>query len=80
VTNRLERRTIQHRQKVVEGFTKKYNVTKRVYCEPFGDIRAAMARKKQIKGWLRAKKIVLIECMNPAWRDLAVDFLPGEQV
>jgi putative endonuclease len=39
-----------------------------------------MARKKQIKGWLRAKKIVLIECMNPAWRDLAVDFLPGEQV
>jgi len=79
VTNQLTRRVIQHRQKMVEGFTKTYNVTRLVYCEKFGDIRAAIAREKQIKGWLRAKKIALIDSTNPTWRDLAEDFLPSEQ-
>jgi len=79
VTNRLTRRVIQHRQKIAESFTKKYNITRLVYCEKFGDIRAAIAREKQIKGWLRAKKIALIDSTNPTWRDLAEDFFPSEQ-
>ena len=55
VTNHMARRAIQHRQKIVEGFTRKYNVTRLVYYESFGDIRAAIAREKQIKGWVRAR-------------------------
>ena len=80
VTSRLDSRVVQHRQKTVEGFAKKYNVSKLVYYESFGDIRAAIAREKQIKGWLRAKKLALIESVNPAWRDMAEDFFPGEHV
>ena len=76
VTSRLDLRVMQHRLKQVEGFTKKYNVTRLVYFESFGDIRVAIAREKQIKGLLRRKKIALIESMNPTWRDLAEDFLP----
>lgn len=73
VTNNLVRRVFEHRQKVVEGFTKKYNVTQLVYFEQTPDVRAAIAREKQIKGWLRAKKIALIEGVNPAWKDLYDD-------
>jgi len=76
VTSDIEGRMLQHRQKAIEGFTKKYNVIRLVYYELFGEIRAAIAREKQIKGWLRAKKIALIESTNPAWRDLSEDFLP----
>ena len=74
VTNHLEFRTIQHKQKVTPGFTSKYNVTKLVYFEPFGDIRYAIAREKQLKRWRREKKVTLIEQMNPKWRDLSLDF------
>jgi putative endonuclease len=70
VTNDLKRRVWQHREKIAEGFTKRYNVTVLVYCEEFTDIREAIAREKQIKGGSRKKKIDLIRQMNPDWRDL----------
>ena len=73
MTNRIDRRFIEHQRKLLHGFTAQYNVTRLIYYETFGDIRAAIAREKQIKGWLRKKKIALIEAMNPSWRDLAED-------
>jgi putative endonuclease len=76
VTGNLERRTWQHKQKRVRGFTERYNLTQLVYCEAFGEVHLAIAREKQIKGWLRAKKMALIEIRNPKWRDLAADWSP----
>lgn len=70
VTSDLVKRVYEHRNKLVEGFTRKYNVTKLVYYETFDDIVNAIAREKQIKGWLRSKKITLIENSNPGWKDL----------
>ena len=70
VTNNLLKRVYQHKNKLIDGFTKKYNITILVYYETHEDIRAAIAREKQIKGWLRKKKIALIESMNPEWKDL----------
>jgi putative endonuclease len=74
VTNDIQRRVTQHREKQVPGFSARYNVQELVYLEPFGDIRLAIAREKQIKGWLRVKKIALIESLNPGWRDLSVEW------
>jgi putative endonuclease len=71
VTNNLERRVQQHKLKQIPGFTAKYNVTQLVYYEETGDVLAAIAREKTIKGWLRAKKIALIESVNPKWQDLS---------
>lgn len=71
VTSRLARRTIEHRQKLVEGFSSKYNVNRLVYWEKHRDIRGAIGREKEIKGWSRAKRVELIESLNPKWRDLA---------
>ncbi|MGH7873749.1 MAG: GIY-YIG nuclease family protein [Candidatus Binatia bacterium] len=70
VTNDLERRVNQHRLKEIPGFTAKYNITQLVYYEETSDILVAIAREKTIKGWLRAKKIGLIESTNPSWQDL----------
>jgi putative endonuclease len=70
VTNDLERRILEHRCKLVEGFTKKYNLTKLVYVEECGEVLDAITREKQIKGWRRAKKVALIESLNPGWHDL----------
>ena len=70
VTNDLERRVYEHKAKLVEGFTKKYNVTKLVYYEIFEDPRNAILREKQIKGGSRQKKIDLINGINREWRDL----------
>jgi putative endonuclease len=70
VTNNLVRRAWQHKKKLLPGFTRAYNIDRLVYYESFGDIRAAIQREKQIKGWLRAKKIALIESENPQWLDL----------
>jgi putative endonuclease len=64
VTNDLRRRMYEHKQKLVPGFTSKYNINRLVYCETTSDVRVAIAREKQIKGWLRAKKIALIESAN----------------
>ena|SRR5579871_1531405 len=74
VTNSLDNRIRHHRLKLIDGFTKKYNVTRLVYYEQCHDIRAAIAREKEIKGWLRKKKIALIESSNPSWKDLAEGF------
>jgi putative endonuclease len=70
ITNDLKRRVYEHKQKLVEGFTKRYNVTKLVCFEVFSDAYNAIAREKQIKGGSRQKKIDLIERMNPSWKDL----------
>ena len=69
VTNDLIRRIYEHKQKLVDGFTKKYNVDKLVYYEVFNDIKSAIAREKQIKGITRNKKIGLINTINDAWKD-----------
>ena len=71
VTNDLQRRVYEHRQELVEGFTKKYHVHKLVYYEHTGDVKAALAREKQLKGWRREKKEALVETMNPDWKDLS---------
>jgi putative endonuclease len=71
VTNDLRRRVHEHKCKLVPGFTQKYNITQLVYYEETPDVRAAITREKQIKGWLRAKKIALIESVDPEWRDLS---------
>ena len=74
VTNDLERRVYEHKKKLVPGFTTKYNITRLVYFEATQDVGAAIAREKQIKGWLRTKKIALIDSVNPGWADLSVDW------
>lgn len=71
VTNDLERRVYEHKRKLVAGFTTKYNIDRLVYYEATEDVNTAISREKQIKGWLRAKKIALIESMNPQWADLS---------
>ena len=71
VTNNINRRIWEHKQKQVEGFTKKYNIEKLVYFEVFEDVLEAIRREKQIKGWVRRRKIALIEKMNPEWKDLS---------
>ena len=71
VTNSLERRIWQHKTKAIEGFTKRYGLTRLVYFEDFRDVSNAIARETQLKGWLRAKKIALIQQSNPLWHDLA---------
>ena len=71
VTNDIQRRVHEHKLKIFEGFTKKYNLTKLAYYEVKNNINEAIAREKQIKGWLRAKKIALIEAENPNWNDLS---------
>ena len=70
VTNDLKRRVFEHKNKLVEGFTKKYNIDKLVFYEIYNDINNAIAREKQIKSGSRAKKIKLIEEMNSRWNDL----------
>ncbi len=70
VTNDLVRRTWEHREKQVPGFTRQYNVDRLVYFEVFEDISLAIAREKQLKGGSRQRKVDLIEGSNPEWRDL----------
>ena len=74
VTNDLMRRLWEHRNDMIDGFTKTYHVHKLVYYECFSDVRDAIAREKQMKGWRRSKKNDLIESVNPAWADLAGDW------
>jgi putative endonuclease len=71
VTTNLAKRLSAHKAKATFGFTKKYNITKLVWCEPHSSIRSAIAREKQIKSWRRSKKIALIESLNPTWSDLS---------
>ncbi|MHB8104047.1 MAG: GIY-YIG nuclease family protein [Dehalococcoidales bacterium] len=74
VTNDLERRVYQHKNKLIEGFTKRYNITRLVYFESTNDVTEAISREKQIKGFLRSKKIELIKTMNPTLKDLSEEW------
>jgi putative endonuclease len=69
VTNNLERRVWEHKHKWAKGFTSRYRIGKLVYYEVFSDIRDAIGREKQIKGWTRAKKWALVQGANPKWKD-----------
>ena len=75
VTNNLKKRVFEHKNKLIPGFTKKYNIACLIYFETFGDVYSAIAREKVIKGWLRKKKIELIRETNPDWKDLAEDLV-----
>jgi putative endonuclease len=74
VTNNLERRVYEHKHKVNPGFTSKYNIDQLVYYEETNSIHVAIAREKEIKSWLRRRKIELIESKNPHWHDLSADW------
>ncbi len=74
VTNDLARRVVTHRNKTGSAFVRKYNVTRLVYFEATQDVSAAIAREKQIKGWVRSKKVALIESLNHQWKDLSKEF------
>ena len=71
VTNDLERRVHEHKSGQIEGFAKCYRLTRLVYHETTGNIPAAITREKQIKGWLRRKKLSLVASINPDWDDLS---------
>jgi putative endonuclease len=73
VTNDLRRRLYVHKHGLLKGYTSKYNIKTLVYYEVTSDIRAAIAREKQIKGWVRRKKVTLIESVNPKWEDMSRD-------
>jgi putative endonuclease len=73
VTGDLVRRIWEHKEKLVSGFTERYNVNRLVYYEVSENALAAIAREKQIKGYRREKKLALIEAMNPEWKDLYLD-------
>ena len=70
VTNDLKKRIYEHKEKLVDGFTKKYNIDKLVYYEVIDNIESAILREKQIKGGSRAKKVALINNINNSWKDL----------
>ena len=74
VTNNLERRVYEHKNNLIKGFTSKYIVHSLVYFEATNDINDALEFEKRVKGWLRKKKIDLIESKNPNWDDLAKDW------
>ncbi len=78
VTNNLVRRTYEHKNKLVEGFSKRYKLIKLVYYETTGSIESAIEREKQLKNWHRDWKINLINQFNPEWKDLSNDFLDPE--
>ena len=79
VTNHLERRVLQHRRRLLRGFTSHYNINRLVYFEVFGEIIAAIAREKQIKSWGRMKKVALIESVNRDWKDLSAGWYGGQR-
>ena len=74
MTNNIKKRVYDHKNKLIPGFTEKYNINRLVYYETFDDVYSAIAREKTIKGWLRKKKIELIQKTNPDWKDLAKDW------
>ena len=74
MTNNLHKPVFQHKNHAFKGFSHDYNATRLVYWKRFDDVRNAIDREKQLKGWRREKKIQLIELQNPAWKDLAIDW------
>jgi putative endonuclease len=75
VTNDLKRRLFEHRSNMIPGFSKTNNCRRLVYWQYFKDVRCAIAREKQLKGWRREKKVGLIELENKNWKDLTSDLL-----
>ena len=74
VTNDLARRVAEHKAGThPDGFTAQYALDRLVYCEEYPTVADAIAREKQLKHWRRAKKVALINAVNPAWRDLAAE-------
>ena len=84
ITSNIDRRIWEHKNNIFEGFSRQYRCHRLVYFESFDDVQKAIAREKQLKRWNRAKKICLIERVNPAWEDLAADqrhrYTPEKQV
>lgn len=70
VTNNLNRRMAEHKEKLIKGFTEKYNINKLIYFQEFNTPEEAIASEKKIKGWTRVKKINLIKSLNPTFKDL----------
>ncbi len=79
MTNNLARRLLEHKKKLVQGFTSKYNINRLVYYEEHNNPEEAILREKQIKGWVRIKKIELIEEINPGWKDLSEGWFETEK-
>jgi putative endonuclease len=77
VTNDLQRRINEHRLKQIPGYTQHYNISRLVYFESTLNVSAAIVREKQIKGWIREKKLALIEASNPKWADLSEGWRQG---
>jgi len=75
VTNDLLRRVYEHKEKFVEGFTKRYSINRLVYYKSSENVDSAIAREKQLKGWKRVRKIALIESVNPGWKDLSIELM-----
>ncbi len=78
VTNDLERRIYEHKNKLIDGFSKKYNLTQLAYMEEYQNIEEAITREKQIKGWDRNKKNKLVESINVEWKDLSADWYSSD--
>ena len=74
VTSNLEKRVFEHRNKIADGFTRRYDLTRLVYCEEAPDMESAINREKQLKNWHREWKMNLIQQQNPKWLDLAADW------
>ena len=74
VTNNLQRRIYEHKRHIVEGFTSRFHITRLIYFEETSDVQVALAREKCIKGWVRTKKVALIESSNSDWRDLSEEW------
>lgn len=70
VTNDVQRRVAEHRKRIAGTFTAKYRIDRLVYVEEYKYVTDAITREKQLKGWIRAKKLALIEGQNPEWKDL----------
>ncbi|HSS45444.1 MAG TPA: GIY-YIG nuclease family protein [Thermoanaerobaculia bacterium] len=74
MSNDLRRRMYEHKNRLVPGFTTRYRIDRLVYFESTCDVRAAIAREKQVKGWRRERKVQLVESVNPRWEDLSAEW------
>jgi putative endonuclease len=80
MTNNLSARVLEHKSDQIEGFTKRFRVHRLVYFESFNYVRSAIAREKEIKHWVRQRRVALIESMNPTWEDLAEHWFTPERL
>ena len=76
ITSDLHHRIFEHKTKVHEGFTSRYNCTRLVWFEESNDVNVAIQREKELKGWTRLRKIELIQSTNPTWEDLSANWYP----